>query len=109
MRVEVLIGNLNKKQILKGDEKVHKEIAQWPYGKIISEGAVYQLEAVHEIAEKFGEEYTYYNDNGNLAINKKVTKEFRKINQGEIEWDREEYRWVYIGDEEETKDAIDRL
>ncbi|MCP1307676.1 DUF6953 family protein [Paenibacillus tyrfis] len=88
---------------------MHKEIAQWLYDKIISEGGVYQLEAVHEISEKFGEKYTYYNDNGNLAIDKKITREFRKINQGEIVWDREEYRWLYIGDEEETKKAIDRL
>lgn len=59
----------------------------------MNEGDVYQSDAVHEIAEIFGEEYTYTNENGNPAIDKKALEEFRKIKSDEIVWDRSDFFW----------------
>jgi hypothetical protein len=72
---------------------MHKEIAKWLYDKIMSEGDVYQSEAVQEIAEKFGEDYTYLNENDNPAIDRKVLEEFRKLKHSDIEWDRSSFYW----------------
>ncbi len=72
---------------------MHKEIAKWLYDKIMSEGDVYQYEAVDEIAQKFGQEYTYENELGNPAIDKKVLSEFRKLKGDEITWDRTDRFW----------------
>jgi len=72
---------------------MHKEIAKWLYDKIIAEGDVYQYEAVDEITQKFGEEYTYTNDLGNPAIDRKVLSEFRKFKGEDIIWDRTDLFW----------------
>lgn len=72
---------------------MYKEIAKWLYDKIINEGDVYQSDAVREIAEKFGEEYTYPNENGNPAIDKKVLAEFGKLKGEDITWDRSNLFW----------------
>jgi hypothetical protein len=32
------------------------------------------------IEERFGDEFSYINDNGNLAIDKRATRAFRKLN-----------------------------
>jgi hypothetical protein len=71
----------------------HKNIAQWLHDRIMDEDYVYQSTVVYEIAEKFGEEYTYTNENGNLAIDKKVLKEFRNLKGDEILWDKSERCW----------------
>ena len=72
---------------------MHKEIAKWLHDKIMAEGDVYQYEAVDEIAQKFGDEYTYTNDLGNPAIDQKVLYEFRKLKGDNITWDRGELLW----------------
>ena len=72
---------------------MHKEIARWLYDKIISEGDVYQYEAVDEIAQKYGEEFTYTNEQGNPAIDRKVLYEFGKLKGDDIVWDRAELFW----------------
>ena len=41
------------------------------------------------------EEYVYVNENGNLAISKKVLNEFKKLKDvNGIEWDRSDKSWV---------------
>ena len=72
---------------------MYKEIAKWLYDKIMAEGDVYQYEAVDEIAQKFGNEYTYTNDLGNPAIDPKVLYEFRKLKGDDITWDRTDLFW----------------
>ncbi len=47
------------------------------------------------VQEKFGEEFVYENENGNLAISKKVLNEFKKLKEDNgIEWDRSERCWT---------------
>lgn len=72
---------------------MHKEIAQWLYDRVMKEGDVYQSDAVSEIAEKFGDEYTYTNENGNPAIDRKVLAEFGKLKGDDITWDRSDLYW----------------
>ncbi|WP_138843900.1 DUF6953 family protein [Rhodococcus pyridinivorans] len=70
-----------------------RDIAQFMVDRIREDGTWYQYEAVQEIEERFGPEWVYINDNGNPAISKKVTAEFRKLHGGTIEWERGERAW----------------
>lgn len=72
------------------------KIATWLNDKILLEGCVYQSDAVQEIIEKFGDEFSYINENGNPAIDADVLREFRKIKDKNIEWDRQEFFWCVI-------------
>ncbi len=40
---------------------------------------MYQSDVVAKIAERFGEEFTYENENGNPAIDKRILRAFKKI------------------------------
>ena len=56
---------------------------------------VYQETIVYDIEGKFGDEFTYVNDNGNLAIDRRVLREFRKLTEGNVVWERGERMWRY--------------
>lgn len=43
----------------------------------------------------FGGEFTYYNDNFNLAIDKKVLAAFRKLTGDSVVWERGKRRWRF--------------
>ena len=47
----------------------------------------------YEIARRFGEEFTYHNENGNLAIDRRVLKAFRKLTGDSVVWERGERLW----------------
>jgi len=49
--------------------------------------------AVDQIIKKFGKQFTYDNDNGNLAIRKDVLKAFLKLTKDSVVWDREYRSW----------------
>lgn len=70
-----------------------KKIAKWLNDKILEEEWVYQSSAVQEIIEEFGDKFSYINENGNPAIDADVLKEFRKIKDKNIEWDRQDFCW----------------
>ena len=73
----------------------NKIIAEFMINEILEKGYVYQEYLVHDIQEKFGDDFVYINENGNLAISKKVLNEFKKLKeQNNIEWDRSERSWV---------------
>jgi len=72
-----------------------KSVAEFMINEILGKGYVYQEYLVHDIQKKFGEEYVYVNENGNLAISKKVLNEFKKLKDvNGIEWDRSDKSWV---------------
>ena len=72
-----------------------KSVAEFMINEILEKGYVYQEYLVHDIQKKFGEEYVYVNENGNLAISKKVLNEFKKLKDVKgIEWDRSDRCWV---------------
>ena len=72
-----------------------KSVAEFMINEILEKGYIYQEYLVHDIQEKFGEEYVYVNENGNLAISKKVLNEFKKLKEvNGIEWDNRERCWT---------------
>lgn len=70
----------------------HKEVAEWMFGEI-GYINISQLWLANEISKVFGNEYIYYTVSGNIAINKDVLKEFRKISKGQIDWDKGSKAW----------------
>ena len=46
-----------------------------------------------KIEQTCGEEHVYTNKNGNFAISKDVLKEFRKLTEGKVKWERGERAW----------------
>lgn len=70
-----------------------KDIAYWMLGKLEETGELYQDETADLIAEKFGGEYTYINENKNPAIASLVLKEFRKLHKGQIDWIKAKKLW----------------
>lgn len=54
---------------------------------------LYQEVVVYKIKKHFGADFVYTNENGNLAIGKDVLKEFRKLTDGKVIWERSEKAW----------------
>ena len=73
----------------------NKIVAEFMISEIVDKGYVYQEYLENDIQAKFGNEYVYENENGNLAILKKVLNEFKKLKDvNNIEWDRSERCWL---------------
>lgn len=72
-----------------------KEVAEWMMEELAKTSYLYQETTVYDISKKFGDDFTYINENGNLAIDKKVLSAFRKLNEGNVVWDRGEKAWRF--------------
>jgi hypothetical protein len=59
---------------------------------------LYQEVVVYEIQKQYGDEFVYINENGNLAIDRSVLSEFRKLTEGRIVWSRGERYWRFKED-----------
>lgn len=59
----------------------------------VQEDWLYQEHAVQWIEEDFGPEFVYENENGNPAISRAVLREFRKLSETEVVWERGERAW----------------
>ena len=68
-------------------------VANWMLSQIEKAGDLYQDDAVSEIFDRFGDQFTHENENGNLAIAKPVLAAFRKITKDSVVWERGERRW----------------
>jgi uncharacterized protein DUF6953 len=73
------------------------QVAEWMLEQINLKQCLYQEEAVYEIERLFGKEFTYANENGNLAIHKSVLAAFRKITEKTVVWERGERMWRLRG------------
>jgi len=70
------------------------EIAQWMADRLEQQdSSLYQADAVDEIAKRFGEQFTYLNDNGNPAIDKRVLRAFKTITGDTVVWERWDFCW----------------
>lgn len=69
------------------------EVAAWMFTQFDKSNYLYQDDVVYKIENKFGEDFVYDNENRNLAIGKNVLKEFRKITEGKVVWERSEKAW----------------
>ncbi len=71
------------------------DVAQYMMDELLDKGLLYQENVVQDIHSEFGEEFMYYNENGNPAISKDVLKEFKKLKEGHnVEWDRSGRCWT---------------
>lgn len=70
-----------------------QQAAAWMHEQVDEHGTLYQDEAAAEIMERFGEECTYQNEHGNLAISREVLKQFRAATEGSVVWDAAERMW----------------
>ena len=70
-----------------------KDIAAWMLSELNEQDLLYQEVAAYEILDRFGEHFTYYNENGNLAIDKTVLAAFRDITGDDVVWSRSERCW----------------
>ncbi len=55
------------------------EIAQWMIAQIDENDELLQVEAVAQIQRLFGPEFVYVGDNGEMAIDRLVLYQFRKL------------------------------
>ena len=69
-----------------------EDVARWMLEQV-RQGHLYQEQTVYEIHARFGEQFTYQNDAGNLAIGRDVLKAFRKISEADVVWDKYERAW----------------
>ena len=69
------------------------DIADWMLAEVTTKGYVEQESMVYDIARKFGKEFTYDNENGNPAIDKKVLRSFKKNSESSVVWVRGERAW----------------
>jgi hypothetical protein len=70
-----------------------ESVARWMLSQIERDGELYQEVAASEIFDQFGDEFTYENDNGNLAIAKPVLAAFRNVTGDAVVWERGERKW----------------
>ena len=70
-----------------------EQAAAWMREQIEQYGALYQDQAAAEITARFGDECTYQNANGNLAISRDVLKHFRALTETTVVWDAAERMW----------------
>lgn len=71
-----------------------ENVAQWMYDQVKTGKYFYQETAVYKIKSEFGEKFTYQNENGNLAISKKVLSVFKKISGDDVIWERGTRAWL---------------
>ena len=71
------------------------EIALWMMNHIRERApkAVYQSTVVATIRSTYGAEWSYTNDNGNWAIDRKVLAEFKKIKTPDVVWNMGGQYW----------------
>ena len=73
----------------------NKTVAEFMISEIVDKWYAHQETTVFDIQNKFGDEFVYINENGNLAISKQVLNEFKKLKEAnDIGWDRSERCWT---------------
>jgi uncharacterized protein DUF6953 len=70
-----------------------EDVATWMLEELQRVEFLYQDTVVEQIASTFGDEFTYINDNGNMAIRKDVLASFRKLCGDTVVWERGERMW----------------
>jgi hypothetical protein len=69
------------------------DVAAWMVQELQRDGVLYQDVAASGIQGQFGEAFVYFNNNGNLAIDKRVLAEFQKLTRDSVVWLRGERMW----------------
>jgi hypothetical protein len=69
-----------------------KDVASFMKSQLDTKKYLYQEDIVYEIERKFGSDFVYTNENGNLAIARKVLNQFREVTPNAV-WERGERCW----------------
>ena len=77
------------------------EVARWMFEQLKQVRYLYQEVVVYQIIERFGEQFTYINENGNPAINREVLTAFRKLTERTVVWERGDRVWRFREDDDE--------
>jgi hypothetical protein len=70
-----------------------KDVARWMADEVRRRRFFDQADAATEIAKRFGDAFIRTNDQGGESIDTKVLKEFRKLTEADVVWDRGELQW----------------
>jgi hypothetical protein len=82
-----------------GDDHITtpEDVARWMLDELEKAGYLYQWEAVYKIQSRFGADFTYLNESGNFAIDRRVLRAFHNLTQDTVVWRRTEGCWVKRG------------
>ena len=69
------------------------DVATFMVERLKADTYLHQETVVYEIQEKFGDDFVHINQNGNMAIEKDVLAEFRKLTGDDVVWERGERLW----------------
>lgn len=69
------------------------DVAKWMVEELQRSNYLYQDIAVMEIDAKFGSDFVYFNESGNLAISKAVLTHFRNLTEESVVWERGQRMW----------------
>jgi hypothetical protein len=75
-----------------------QDVAAWMLDRLTRDRYLDQETAAGEIARTHGKEFVYVNQNGNLAIDRKVLSAFRKLTPQSVVWERGERMWRFRED-----------
>jgi uncharacterized protein DUF6953 len=71
----------------------NREVAEWVVEQMGTSHWLYQETIVYKIKNHWGNAYVYANASGNPAISKGVLKEFRKLTEDTLVWERGARAW----------------
>jgi hypothetical protein len=70
-----------------------QQVAEWMRDEVDRRGYLDQDVAADHIAKNFGKQFTYDNENGNLAIQRTVLNAFKKLTEKTAVWEKGERSW----------------
>ncbi len=73
------------------------DVAAWMLAEVTSQESLWQTDAADEIGRRFGAEFIYENERGTPCISKAVLKEFRKISEDTVVWEKGYRTWRLRG------------
>jgi hypothetical protein len=74
-------------------EHTPKQVAEWMLEELKRQGKLHQDTVVFKIVQEFGTQFTYDNEDGNLAIRRDVLAAFRKLTKDSVVWIQEDSYW----------------
>jgi hypothetical protein len=79
--------------LIEGATPTPGDVARWMSDELERTGRLSQSAAVEGIQREFGPEFIYENESGNPAIDKDVLREFGKLTEDTVVWERWSLRW----------------
>jgi Family of unknown function (DUF6953) len=74
-----------------------KDVAAWMLAQLDENDELLQVDAVAEIQRLFGHEFVYIGDNGEMAIDRRVLYQFRKLSGNGVVWVTEHHGVYWSG------------